>query len=196
MNGERARLLLTPVAIVLLAALPACSVTWRRPEVAPLDPVRVYPVAGSSACDAALQVLEELGLDGKATMRREQACILESDYQRLGTGPAGFDRLQDVAYVGGADLFSHGRYLLTASIREGDDGNARVRFTARIEGYDGGYRTVRSNGAVEKDAFERLSRRLGIDPLDRQEPVQAPSSAAPGAEATLDPVLRPQRLRS
>lgn len=152
--------------LLLLLALPACSVTWRRPEIAPLDPVQVYPVPVSRACDEALVVLAELELAAEESMRSEKACLLETDYQRLGSGPADFDRVQDVAHVGGADLFSHGRYLLTASIREDAEGNTRVRFTARIEGYDAGYRTVRSNGTIETEAFERLSRRLGTEPLD------------------------------
>lgn len=160
------RLPASSLALTLLLALAACSVTWRRPEVAPLNPVQTYPVPGARACDEALRVLEWLGLDAEETMRRDDACVLETDYQRLGSGPADFDRVQDVAYVTGADLFSHGRYLLSASIREDEDGNSRVRFTARIEGYDAGYRTVRSNGTIETAAFERLTELLGTGPLE------------------------------
>lgn len=145
-------------------SLPACTVTWRQPTIAPIDPVRLFPVSAARACDAALTAFSGLQLRPDETMRQDSSCVIETDYRSLDEPGDPFERLRDVGYVGGG--ISHGRYLLTATIRENEDGQARVRLAARIEGIDTSYVTVRSNGTIEKVAFERLSAVLGTQPLE------------------------------
>lgn len=170
-SGDRpagARNLLLPLLTVAALGLPACSITWRQPEIVPLNPVEFYAVGIEPACDAAAEVFEALGLEVTETMRREQACVLETGYARLDAPDDPFEHLRDVGHVSAADTFLHGRYLLTASIRQTARGNTRVRLTSRVEGYEGSYRTVRSNGTIERVAFERLSERLGTEPLGEE----------------------------
>ena len=47
---------------VLVLTLPACSVTWREPEVLPLNPVRVF-AAASNGQDGPILARVLLGLE-------------------------------------------------------------------------------------------------------------------------------------
>lgn len=137
----------------------ACSVTWRQPEIRPLNPVRQFAVPAAALCDALLGALGELDLEAEAVTIEADACLVETGYRRLTGGDDPLEQLREVAHTAGGDFFSHGRFLVTASVRELDEGS-RIRLTTRIEGFDAGYRVLRSTGLIEEELFERIAAKL------------------------------------
>lgn len=151
------------MAIAASLLLTACSVTWRQPEIRPLNPVRQYPATAPALCDALLDALGRLGLQTETVTRESDACLVETDYRRLAGGEAPHEQLREVSYTTGGEFFSHGRFLVTASVRELPEG-ARVRLTTRIEGFDAGYRVLRSTGVIEEVLFDAIHEILGVEP--------------------------------
>ena len=147
---------------LLLAALvlPACNVTWRQPEIKPLNPVRQFAVDAGSLCDGLLGTLAGLEMEIASVTREENACLVESEFRRLDESKASYEKLDRVAYATNPAFFSHGRYLITGSVREASTGS-RLRLTIRIEGFDAGYKLLRSTGVIEEMLFERIGTAVG-----------------------------------
>lgn len=151
------------VIILLLVALPGCTITWREPTIEPLDNDRVYRTSLEPACDAAEQVVRDFGFEVKETRGQGDACLVESDFQvfpDVGERPS--DHLDEVAYVG-AGGFIGGRYAVTLSARARED-NTRIKVVTRIEGYvneEFGYQVLRSKGIIEREMFSALAEQLG-----------------------------------
>lgn len=157
-------------AIAALAAAflvsPACSVTWRQPEIKPLDPTRQYRVTPAAACAAATAALAALELVVDERTDEDDSCLLQTEHRRLPETGGPVNSLRSVALVAATDDFTHGRYLVTASVRPVAGDLTRVRLTTRIEGYDAGYRLLRSRGLIEDALFERLQAQLGVAPAE------------------------------
>ena len=143
-----------------------CSVTWRQPEIRPLNPVRTYAVALEDACEAVPAAYGTLEIEVAERREAQGSCLFESAPRTLTGGDERLERLRDIAYVSAADSFTRGRYTVTAALRRGAGGDVRIRLTARIEGYEGAYRVLRSNGTLEDELFARISAILGVDPAD------------------------------
>ncbi len=154
----------TILALLLAALVPACSVTLREPVVQPLDPSRIYATDLEPVCDALEATLAGLGLTIANTVAERTACLSETEHLRLSDTGDAINHLDEVAYVGNQNFFSHGRYLLAVSARPGPQG-VSVRVTSRIEGYDAGYRLLRSTGLIEQTFFDRLSEQLATEPI-------------------------------
>lgn len=144
--------------------------TWRQPEIQPLQPVRYAAATVADVCAAMRDVLGSLDLELLEDTGEDAACVLETDYKRLTETGGNIERLDDVAYLGNQGFFAHGRYLVTATMRATSEGS-RIRVTVRIEGYDGGYRQLRSRGLIERAVFERLADNLGIELSEPATPV-------------------------
>jgi hypothetical protein len=155
------------LAATCLALLPGCRVTFRQPEIRPLNPTRQYSVPAAALCDAVTRALTGLELDVTEVSREEGACLLETAYRRLGESGERHESLRDVAYVTGADYFGHGRFLVTATVRTATSAT-RIRLTTRIEGFDAGYRSLRSSGVIEQELFDRIALEAGAEPIDGQ----------------------------
>ena len=152
----RYRLLLLFVTL----ALPGCRVTWRQPEIKPLNPVRQFAVAAGSLCDGLLGTLDGLDMEIASVAREEDACLVETEFRRLGESDESYEKLDRVAYAANAAFFSHGRFLVTGSVRETAAGS-RLRLTTRIEGFDAGYKLLRSTGVIEEMLFDRVGAAVG-----------------------------------
>lgn len=152
----------------LLAAVPACTITWREPTIEPLDNDRVYAAGLESACAAAERVVRDFGLEVQETREQGGACLVESDFRVLpDIGDDPVDHLDEVAYVG-VGGFIGGRYAVTVTARSRED-NTRIKVVTRIEGYvneEFGYQVLRSRGVIEREMFAALADHLG-QPADR-----------------------------
>lgn len=156
------RLLIATLAA--LAMVPAgCSVTWREPEIQPLNPVRQYPAPVPQVCDGVLAAIAALDLAVDEITRDDAHCLVQTVLQRLSERGDDVNHLDKVAYVTPGDAFAHGRYTVTASVGQARDDLARVRLTTRIEGYDAGYRLLRSRGILEQAFFDHLRESIGVD---------------------------------
>lgn len=159
----------TPVIVLvsLLMALPACTITWREPELVPLDTNRFYDAGLEETCDAAEQVIGELGLEMEETQREERACLLATDYNVFADqGEDPIRNLDEVAIIGPGP-FIGGRYTLTVTGRSSRDGGTRLKVVTRIEGYineEFGYQVLRSTGVIEERVFDAVSNRVGAEP--------------------------------
>ncbi len=151
--------------VALLATQLACQVTWREPEVQPLNPVVVFPSELATTCAQVRHTIRQLGTAlGKDTVEGD-ACLFESAHIPLTHNGDPAERLDEVAYLGNQNSFSRGRYIVTASVRPTAIGNTRVHLTTRIEGFDGDYRVLRSRGLIERTIVERLTDLLGVGPI-------------------------------
>ena len=153
------------VAVVVLL-LPACQVTLREPEVQPVNPVVILPTELQPTCNQVRSAIGFLGGSLEEEIVERDACLFESAYLTLESSGRGITRLDDVAYVGTASVFSRGRYKLTVSARPTTDGNTRLRLTTRIEGFDGDYRVLRSRGLIERTIVERITTVMDVEPVD------------------------------
>jgi len=156
-------------ALILLAALPACTVTFRRKPIQPIDTDRNYEVDATVCWDASRQVVTDFtsGIDDEEFDDENDTGLLVTEYAVFAdTGDDDWRHLKRVAYAQGAP-FIGGRYQLTLTTRTIRGGACKVRVVARIEGYMGeeyGYQALRSNGTLEQELFDRISARLGTEP--------------------------------
>jgi len=156
-------------AIVLLLALPGCTVTFRRKPIEPIDNDRNYEVDVTECWDASRQVVADFanGVESESFEPQNQAGMLVTDYAVFAdTGDEDWRHLRRVSYSQGAP-FIGGRYQITLTTRTMRGGACKVRVVARIEGYMGeeyGYQALRSNGTLEQEIFGRISIALGTEP--------------------------------
>ena len=169
MSSSR-RLWLRASACTLLIALPACSVTFRRKPIEPLDNDRNYEVAIEQCWETSKQVVTDFvsGIEDQTYAPGNQAGMIVTEFAILSdTGDDDYNHLKRVAYARGAS-FIGGRYQLTVTTRLIRGGRCKVRIVARIEGYMGeefGYQTLRSTGVIEEEIFGRISTALGTEPV-------------------------------
>ncbi len=153
----------------LLLGMGACQITWREPVIEPLNTNRFYDAELVSTCDAAEQVVQELGLTLEDVQREDNACLLDTKFSVFSdSGDNPMDHLGRVAMVG-AGGFIGGRYTLTVTTRDVRNGGTRVRVSTRIEGYVNeqfGYQVLRSNGFIESNIFDAIGVRLGAAPIE------------------------------
>lgn len=156
-------------AIVVLLALPACTVTFRRKPIEPIDNDRNYEVAVAACWDSSRQTVTDFvdGIEDETFDPNNQTGLLVTEYAVFAdTGAGDWRHLKRVAYSQGAP-FIGGRYQLTLTVRTIRGGACKVRVVARIEGYMGeeyGYQALRSTGVLEQEIFDRISAALGSEP--------------------------------
>ena len=154
------------LAIVILAALPACKITWREPTLQPLNTNRFYAAELSEACQAARAVVTSFGLEVTEMTEQERACLVDTDFKVLADdGDDPTEHLNRVAFTG-AGRFIGGRYTVTVTGRGVRDGGTRVKVVTRVEGYineEFGYQVLRSTGLLEERMFADIGQRLGVD---------------------------------
>jgi len=156
-------------ALILLAALPACTVTFRRKPIEPIDNDRNYDVDSTACWNASRDVVVDFakGVEEEDFDTDNNAGLLVTKYAVFAdTGDDDWRHLKRVAYAQGAP-FIGGRYQLTLTTRTIRGGSCKVRVVARIEGYMGeeyGYQALRSNGTMEQEIFNRISAKLGTEP--------------------------------
>lgn len=157
-------------ALALLLALPACTVTFRRKPIEPIDNDRNYTVEIANCWETSKQVVTDFtpGIEDESFEPANNAGLLVTDYSVFAdTGDEDWRHLKRVAYSQGAP-FIGGRYQLTLTTRLIRGGNCKVRVVARIEGYMGeeyGYQALRSTGVLEQEIFDRISTALGAEPV-------------------------------
>jgi hypothetical protein len=148
----------------LLLSFGACQITWREPTIEPLNTNRFFDSGLDQTCDAAEQVVQQIGLAIEDVQREDNACLLETDFKVFSDeGDNPMDHLGRVAMVG-VGGFIGGRYTLTVTTRDVRNAGTRVRVTTRIEGYvneEFGYQVLRSNGTIETTVFDAIGARLG-----------------------------------
>ncbi len=157
-------------AVVCLSFLPACTVTFRRKPIEPIDNDRNYEVALPSCWDTSRNVVADFanGVEKEDFDSENNTGLLVSRYSVFAdTGDEDWRHLRRVSYSQGAP-FIGGRYQLTLTTREIRGGACKVRVVARIEGYMGeeyGYQALRSTGVLEQEIFDRISGQLGVEPV-------------------------------
>ncbi len=168
--------ILTPGAIrvaavvVLLVTLPACSVTFRRKPIVPIDNDRNYNVGVQICWDTSRKVVTDFtsGIEEEDFDPQNNAGLLVTRYAVFSdSGENDWQYLKEVAYSQGAP-FIGGRYQLTLTTRTVRGGACKVRVVARIEGYMGeeyGYQALRSTGLLEQEIFDQISVALGTEPV-------------------------------
>ncbi len=154
---------------LLLLSMGACQITWREPVLEPLNSNRFYDAEFGATCDAAEQVVQDLGLELEDVQREDNACLLDTEFRVFSDeGDDPMDHLRRVAMVG-AGGFIGGRYTMTVTTRDVRNGGTRVRVSTRIEGYvneEFGYQVLRSNGLIERNVFEAIGTRVGAPPAE------------------------------
>lgn len=158
-------------AIVLLVFLTSCTVTFRRKPIEPIDNDRNYDVDVMECWEASREVLTAFatGIESESFEQENDAGMMITEYAVFAdTGDEDWRHLRRVSYAQGAP-FIGGRYQLTLTTRRlRGEGACKVRVVARIEGYMGeeyGYQALRSNGTLEQEIFDRISTRLGAEPI-------------------------------
>ena len=161
--GNRRRTLRL-ATLPLLLSIGACQITWREPVIEPLNTNRFFDADLAQTCDAAEQVVQQIGLEVEDMQREDNACLLETDFKVFSDeGENPMDHLGRVAMVG-VGGFIGGRYTLTVTTRDVRNAGTRVRVTSRIEGYvneEFGYQVLRSNGTIETAVFDAIGTQLG-----------------------------------
>ncbi len=159
-------------AVILLAVLlSGCQVTFRRKPIQPLDNDRNYDIAVQPCWDASRQVVTDFasGVEQEDWESDNDAGLLVTEFAVFSdTGDYDYNHLKKVSYAQGAP-FIGGRYQITLTTRLIRGERCKVRVVARIEGYMGeeyGYQTLRSNGVLEQEIFDRISSQLGVEPVD------------------------------
>lgn len=156
--------------VLLLAALPACTVTFRRKPIVPIDNDRNFDVDVQSCWDTSTKVVADFtsGVDEQEFDPQNNTGLMVTKYAVFSdSGDNDWQHLKRVAYAQGAP-FIGGRYQLTLTTRTIRGGACKVRVVARIEGYMGeeyGYQALRSTGLLEQEIFDRISAALGTEPV-------------------------------
>ena len=155
--------------VLLLAALPACTVTFRRKPIVPIDNDRNFDVDVQSCWDTSTKVVADFtsDVDEQEFAPQNNTGLMVTKYAVFSdSGDNDWQHLKRVAYAQGAP-FIGGRYQLTLTTRTIRGGACKVRVVARIEGYMGeeyGYQALRSTGLLEQEIFDRISAALGTEP--------------------------------
>ena len=158
-------------AVVLGVLLSGCQVTFRRKPIQPLDNDRNYDIAVQPCWDASRQVVTDFvsGIEQETWEAENDAGLLVTEFAIFpDTGDDDYKHLKRVSFAQGAP-FIGGRYQITMTTRLIRGERCKVRVVARIEGYMGedyGYQTLRSNGVLEQEIFDRISSQLGVTPAD------------------------------
>ncbi len=154
--------------VVLLVALPACTVTFRRKPIVPIDNDRNFDVGVQTCWDTSRKVVTDFSSGVDDQVFQNNAGLLVTKYAVFSdSGNDDWRHLKRVAYSQGAP-FIGGRYQLTLTTRTIRGGACKVRVVARIEGYMGeeyGYQALRSTGLLEQEIFDRISAALGAEPV-------------------------------
>ncbi len=154
--------------VVLLVALPACTVTFRRKPIVPIDNDRNFDVGVQTCWDTSRKVVTDFTSGIDDVQFQNNAGLLVTKYAVFSdSGDDDWRHLKRVAYSQGAP-FIGGRYQLTLTTRTIRGGACKVRVVARIEGYMGeeyGYQALRSTGLLEQEIFDRISAALGAEPV-------------------------------
>lgn len=150
---------------VLLASLPACTITFREKPLLPVENDRNFSVGFQEGCWNTTQtVVEGFGPEIKEVRLEEEnrAGLIVTDFAVLpDTGPD-VKHLKKVAHTGNAG-FIGGRYALTVTVREIRGERCKVKVVSRIEGYLGqeyGYQVLRSTGLLEEEILTRIGQEL------------------------------------
>jgi hypothetical protein len=157
------------IAVVLLAALPACTVTFRRKPIEPIDNDRNFAVAIDQCWQESRRIVSDFagGIEDEQYDNENNTGLLVTDYAVFSdTGDDDWNHVKRVSYSQGAP-FIGGRFQLTLTTRTIRDGACKVRVVARIEGYMGeeyGYQALRSTGLLEQELFNRIALALGVEP--------------------------------
>lgn len=141
---------------LLAATLNACSVTVKQPQIVPVNPVRTYSVGVEEVCDAALRVLAEMTLPVASETPEATGCSIATEYKDISNRGDRLDHLREVAIIGNQGSFSHGRFLLTVTVKETSPSSTSVRVSSRIEGYEASYQMLRTSGLIEATVFTKL----------------------------------------
>ena len=150
--------------LTALLSLTACQVTWREPQIQPLNQGLVLPATLGSVCN---QIRDGIGWMGGVVLDETvepDACLFESSQIPLGSTGTAVQQLDEVAYVPQGSMRG-GRYQITASARPTSTGDTRMRISTRIEGLDGNYQVLRSRGLIERTLIERITDVLGVEPV-------------------------------
>lgn len=154
---------------VLLTTLPACTVTFRRKPIEPIDNDRNFAVEMPDCWGTSRQIVADFagGVDQEDFDIQNNTGLMVTRYAVFAdTGNEDWRHLRRVSYSQGAP-FIGGRYQLTLTTRVIRGGACKVRVVARIEGYMGeeyGYQALRSTGLLEQELFDRISTQLGVEP--------------------------------
>ena len=168
MSFNRKAIRFAVVAVCLLASA-ACTVTFRRKPIEPIDNDRNFTVEMQDCWGASRQVVADFanGVEEQTFDAENKTGLLVTRYAVFAdTGDDDWQHLRRVSYSQGAP-FIGGRYQLTLTTREIRGGACKVRVVARIEGYMGeeyGYQALRSTGVLEQEIFDRISVDLGVEP--------------------------------
>jgi len=156
------------IAVVLLAALPACTVTFRRKPIEPIDNDRNFAVAVDECWQHSRRIVSEFagGIEDEQYDTENNTGLMVTDYAVFSdTGEDDWNHVKRVSYSQGAP-FIGGRFQLTLTTRPVRDGSCKVRIVARIEGYMGeeyGYQALRSTGILEEELFGRIATAMGVE---------------------------------
>ena len=157
-------------ALVLLVTLPACTGTFRRKPIVPIDNDRNYDVSLQACWDTSKKVVTDFtsGVEEEDFDSQNNAGLLVTRYAVFSdSGEDDWQHLREVAYSQGAP-FIGGRYQLTLTTRTVRGGACKVRGVARVEGYTGeeyGYQALRSTVLLEQEICDRISASLGTEPV-------------------------------
>lgn len=141
---------------LLVATLHACSVTVKQPQIVPVNPVRTYSIGVEGVCDAALRVLADMKLAVASETPEATGCSIATEYKDISNRGDRLDHLREVAIIGNQGSFSHGRFLLTVTVKETSPSSTSVRVNSRIEGYEASYQVLRTSGLIEATVFTKL----------------------------------------
>lgn len=160
---SRCRRLNRCAALVLLLALPACTITFRQKPLAPVDDDRNFDAPLTRTWEVVQDVVGGFVDDVERVEFQDDAGIIVTEFAVLpDTGPP-YQHLDEVALAQGYP-FIGGRYSLTVTVREVQGGQSKVRVVPRLEGYLGqeyGYQALRTTGVLEQELFNRISDQLG-----------------------------------
>lgn len=157
------------VLVMLLVCLPACRITFREPELKPINTSRFYDAEIAETCGAVQQVLQDMALPVRKAELQTDACLIETDFKVFSdVGDDPINHLKRSALTG-VGSFIGGRYFVTITGRDVRDGGARLRVVTRIEGYvnqEFGYQVLRSSGLIEDRTFAAVGDKLGVPPVE------------------------------
>lgn len=166
-------------AIVLLLVLPACTITFRKKPLEPVDDDRSFDAPVARTWEVVQQVVTDFVKGVERVEFEDDAGIIVTEFAVLpDTGPD-YQRLDEVALAQGYP-FIGGRYSLTVTVRQVQGGQSKVRVVPRLEGYLGeeyGYQALRTTGVLEQELFNRISNQLGVAPISEAEPARQAAAA-------------------
>lgn len=161
-------------AVALLLTLPACTITFRKKPLEPVDDDRSFDAPVTRTWEVVQDVVTDFVDEIERTEFEDDAGIIVTEFAVLpDTGPR-YQHLDEVALAQGYP-FIGGRYSLTVTVRQVQGGQSKVRVVPRLEGYLGqeyGYQALRTTGVLEQELFNRISQRLGVEPVSEGAPTR------------------------